>query len=328
MTSVSLEDDWSLRSDGALAEFIRHSRLPLCITDPNSPDNPIVFANPAFSELTGYPPDEVTGRNCRFLQGRETTPGSIAAVRQLLDDQTVGTVEIVNYRKDGSMFLNALQIGPVLDQTGRVKYFFGSQLDITAQRAAERQARALADRELRHRLGNIVNVMSVIIRMTAQEETGNAALGRILTGRLEALGKAHIDTIVQPERSAPGVRALAQRLLAVYAPMGERQFALSGPELDLPEHLISPLTLVLHELATNAVKYGAFSCAGGTVGLSWSAEGASLQVRWQEAGGPEVSLPRRQNGSAIIRKLVAASGGSLEFDWQATGLVVTASFTL
>ncbi|MBY6057898.1 PAS domain-containing protein [Leisingera daeponensis] len=317
-----------LRSDDVMAEAVRHARLPLCITDPNLPDNPIIYANAAFCELTGYAMEEVTGRNCRFLQGRDTTAESVAAVRKLLAGQSVDTVEIVNYRKDGSAFLNALQIGPVLDPEGRVRYFFGSQLDVSAKRAAERQAQALADRELRHRLGNIVNVMSVIIRMSAQEETSGSELGRILTGRLEALGKAHIDSIVQPARSTPELRALALQLLSVYAPMGRRQVLLSGTEYALPEHLISPLTLVLHELATNAVKHGAFSCAGGKVQLSWSADGQALQLRWEESGGPAVSVPRRRHGSAIIRKLVSASGGSLDFDWQATGLVVTASFTL
>ncbi|WP_254604343.1 PAS domain-containing protein [Leisingera sp. ANG59] len=311
-----------------MAEAVRHARLPLCITDPNLPDNPIIYANAAFCELTGYALEEVTGRNCRFLQGRDTTPESVAAVRNLLAGHSVGTVEIVNYRKDGSVFLNALQIGPVLDSEGRVRYFFGSQLDISAKRAAERQAQALADRELRHRLGNIVNVMSVIIRMSAQEEASGSDLGSILTGRLEALGKAHIDSIVRPEGSPPELHALAQQLLSVYAPLGSRQIRLSGTEYSLPEHLISPLTLVLHELATNAVKHGAFSCAGGEVLVSWSADGQALQVRWEESGGPAVSVPRRRHGSAIIRKLVSASGGSLEFDWKPTGLVVNAAFTI
>ncbi|AHC99982.1 PAS domain-containing protein [Leisingera methylohalidivorans] len=320
--------EWSLSSGREIADIIiRNARLPLCITDPNLPDNPIIFANPAFCELTGYPLDEVTGRNCRFLQGPDTTPESVAAVRELLSGQTVGTVEILNYRKDGSAFLNALQTGSVLGADGKAEYIFGSQLGISAKRAAERRALVLADRELQNRLGNIVNVMSVVIRMTAQEECNSSELGKTLTGRLEALGKAHIDSIVQPARGRPGLHALAEQLLTVYAPLGSRQVSLSGADFTLPEHLVSPLTLVLHELAANAVKHGGVSCAGGKVRLSWSAEGADLLLTWQETGGPAVTVPKRRHGSAIIRKLMAASGGRLEFDWQPSGLVATAAFT-
>ena len=80
MNAENVRSNWDLRKDEGMVQAIRHARLPLCITDPTLPDNPIVFTNQAFSDLTGYDPDEVIGKNCRFLQGEETTPASIAAI--------------------------------------------------------------------------------------------------------------------------------------------------------------------------------------------------------------------------------------------------------
>ena len=330
MNAENVRSNWDLRKDEGMVQAIRHARLPLCITDPTLPDNPIVFTNQAFSDLTGYDPDEVIGKNCRFLQGEETTPASIAAIRNVLECQTIDTVEILNYRKDGSTFLNALQVGPIFDDNGKLVFFFGSQLDISAKREAQREAHELADRELLHRLRNIVNVMTVIIRMTAREESEAVALSQKVVGRLTALSEAHFDTIVRPTNATPAIRELAQSILAAYAPFGERQFRMSGPDQALPAALITPITLTLHELSTNAVKHGALSHKSGVVELDWSVhdqEGeATIKLKWEERNGPTVVAPKRQSGSSIIATLVAASGGTIDFDWRPGGLIVTTLF--
>lgn len=203
-----------------MAEAVLHARIPLCISDPNLPDNPIVFANAAFFDLTGYAEDEIVGRNCRVLQGRDTTQESVQAVRDAIAGCRVETVEILNYRKDGSCFVNALQVGPVLDADGKLIYFFGSQLDITAKREAERKARKLAEQELVHRLRNIINVMSVVITMTAREEQDPKAMGAVLVERLRTLSDAHFITINQPDDHTADLHDLVQSILAAYAPLG------------------------------------------------------------------------------------------------------------
>ena len=157
-------------NEDVLGKVVRYARLPLCITDPTLPDNPIVYVNEAFTDLTGYRMEEIVGQNCRFLQGPDTTPESVETVRQILLERRVDTVEIVNYRKDGSRFLNALQLGPINDEDGKLIYFFGSQLDVSERRRVEREHRQLADDELLHRLRNIVNVMTAMVRITAREE--------------------------------------------------------------------------------------------------------------------------------------------------------------
>ncbi len=113
------------------AAAVRATRMPMIVTDPRQFDNPIVFANNAFLALTGYDRMEVAGRNCRFLQGPETDPAAVAGIREAVRRQEPITIDILNYRKDGSTFRNALYMGPVHDEEGRLRYFFASQLDVS-----------------------------------------------------------------------------------------------------------------------------------------------------------------------------------------------------
>src|SRR5262249_39115209 len=100
------------------------------ITDPNKADNPIVYANEGFTRLTGYAQAEALGKNCRFLQGKETSPQTISAIRTALREARPCFVEIQNYRKDGTPFWNALSIAPIFED-GRLTHFVGVQTDIT-----------------------------------------------------------------------------------------------------------------------------------------------------------------------------------------------------
>jgi len=107
------------------------------ISDPSLPDNPLIFANEGFERLTGYAVDEVMGRNCRFLQGPDTDPETAQVIRDAIAGDTPCTVQILNYRKDGSPFWNRLSITPVRDASGKVTHHIGIQSDITAQKNAE-----------------------------------------------------------------------------------------------------------------------------------------------------------------------------------------------
>jgi PAS domain S-box-containing protein len=113
------------------AAAVRATRMPMIVTDPRQFDNPIVFANDSFLKLTGYTRMEVTGRNCRFLQGPETDPEAIDRLREAIRQEVDIRIDLLNYRKDGSTFHNALYVGPVRDAEGKVVYFFASQLDVS-----------------------------------------------------------------------------------------------------------------------------------------------------------------------------------------------------
>ena len=123
------------------------TRMPQIVTDPNLPDNPIVFANRAFQELCGYGAGELIGRNCRFLQGPDTDPADVAKIRDAIAARRDVVVEILNYHRDGTPFRNELYVSPVFDPSGGLRYFFASQLDVTRFRSEEGR---LAESEARY----------------------------------------------------------------------------------------------------------------------------------------------------------------------------------
>ena len=116
---------------------VKATRMPMTVTDPHQPDNPIIFCNEAFTFMTGYAEDEIVGTNCRFLQGPETDREVIGQVRAAIEKRDEVAVEVLNYRKNGSTFWNALFVSPVFDEAGELLYYFGSQLDISRRREAE-----------------------------------------------------------------------------------------------------------------------------------------------------------------------------------------------
>ncbi|KQP85552.1 histidine kinase [Methylobacterium sp. Leaf113] len=138
----------SAASPDLLFTAAEKTRMPMIITDPNQPDNPIVFANRAFQDLCGYEADELLGRNCRFLQGEGTDRAEVARVRDAIAARRDVVVEIVNYHRDGSAFRNELYVSPVFDADGQLLYFFASQLDVTRFRTEEGR---FAESEARYR---------------------------------------------------------------------------------------------------------------------------------------------------------------------------------
>ncbi|TFF14331.1 PAS domain-containing protein [Pseudomonas sp. BCA14] len=116
---------------------VETTRMPMIVTDPNAPDNPIIFANQAFLQMTGYAHEEIVGKNCRFLQGAETDPEVVNSLRDAIKNKQEFSTEILNYKKDGSSFWNALFISPIQNEKGELIYFFASQLDVSRRRDAE-----------------------------------------------------------------------------------------------------------------------------------------------------------------------------------------------
>ncbi len=113
-------------------ESIQHSPIATVVSDPKLADNPIVAVNAAFLELTGYAEDEVIGRNCRFLRGPDTENSQTAKLREAIFERRPTLAELINYRKDGSRFRNAVMVAPLYDDDGVVEYFVGSQIAVKA----------------------------------------------------------------------------------------------------------------------------------------------------------------------------------------------------
>ena len=117
-------------ADDALLASIRLSPIATVITNPRLPDNPVVAANAAFCALTGYSESEIVGRNCRFLAGPETEPEQTARIRAALASLQPSLTELLNYRKDGTPFRNAVLIAPLFGADGEVAWFLGSQVAV------------------------------------------------------------------------------------------------------------------------------------------------------------------------------------------------------
>lgn len=133
--------------DEAVANSIGASPIAMVVTNPRLVDNPIEFANEAFCELTGYSNCEIVGRNCRFLAGEATEPAIQAQIRSAVEGQRPVLVDILNYRRDGSLFRNGVMIAPLFDAEGKLEWFLGSQVDLGSNEPAAlsmRRARASA----------------------------------------------------------------------------------------------------------------------------------------------------------------------------------------
>ncbi len=117
-------------SDPAVVDLIDTSPVASVVSDPRLPDNPIIACNQPFMDLTGYDESEIIGRNCRFLAGPGTEPWLTEAIRQGVRERKPVMVEILNYKKDGTPFRNAVVVAPIFDDDGELSYFFGSQVEL------------------------------------------------------------------------------------------------------------------------------------------------------------------------------------------------------
>ena len=207
--------------------------MPMVVTDPHAPDNPIIFVNHAFVAMSGYTSEEIIGRNCRFLQGPETDRLAIAAIRDAIDNREEISTEILNYKKDGTTFWNALFISPVYDQQGELVYFFASQLDVSRRRDAEE---ALGQAQKMESLGQLTGGLSHDFNNLLQVMLGHVdLLDRRL--RREPVDLAAIGAASQSIRSAIGKASMLTQQLLAFA----RKQRLEGRLISL-NHLTEHLT--------------------------------------------------------------------------------------
>lgn len=128
--------------------LITDSPIASVISDPRLPDNPIIACNPPFCELTGYPPEDVVGRNCRFLSGPGTEPWLSEEIRRGVREHKPVLVEILNYKRNGQPFRNAVLVAPIYDEADQLVYFLGSQVEIDAGAATPTSMRRIRAAEL------------------------------------------------------------------------------------------------------------------------------------------------------------------------------------
>jgi PAS domain S-box-containing protein len=298
----------------------------MVLTDPTQPDNPIVYANPAFSGLTGYEPSEIVGRNCRFLQGPETDRAAIERLREAIAEARPIAIEILNYKKDGSRFWNALIVSPVRDPGGRVIQFFATQTDVTQRRDhAGRQAEALeaalalrtgeleaalAERtrllhELDHRVKNNIQLLIALIGVESrqtQDPAARAALARV-RGRLQTLAAVHAKTYDPTGASSFDlsrfVNELAEEVAAQATP--PRQVEVDVRPTEVPANKAAAVALLLHELLTELTA-GPPSHPAATLRIATESLGDAVAVELTATG---VSDDGAAAGNTFVPMLLA-----------------------
>ena len=179
----------SLNEKAELISSIRLSPIPSIITDAKGVDNPIIAVNGRFEQLTGYAEEELIGRNCRILTGPETDRAGSAILSRAIAAATPAVVELVNYRKDGSKFINAVMIAPLFDDEGEIAYFVGSQMEVARQQAGLAQASAV------ERVDTLTRQQQAVLRLMAHG-LRNRQIGKEL-GVTEKTVKMHRGALMK-----------------------------------------------------------------------------------------------------------------------------------
>lgn len=212
-------------TDNPFAAAFAATRMPMLVTDPGQADNPIIYVNRAFTQLTGYTREEILGTNCRFLQGPGTNQDDVAKVRKAIEDRQSIEIDLLNYRKDGTSFWNRLLVSPVFDAAGQLTHFFASQFDVSPERnrlaelafehgeleaeiAKRMQDIAMTEARLRFVLG-----AAEMGTWTFDVTNNRAILSRqclLNYGRdpLEKFGMDEVRAVILPEDLAPWERAI------------------------------------------------------------------------------------------------------------------------
>lgn len=198
----------------------------ILITDAGQPDNPIVYVNPAFLAMTGYAADEVLGNNCRFLQGADTDPAAVTEIREGIAAERSVTVELLNYRKDGTPFWNRLLVNPVRDSSGGVTHFVGVQRDVTERKRSLAEL-AAAERHYR-RLVNTAPLGVFAHDLDGRLLEVNAAAERLAGRTAGELIGAHFSVAFAPE-DLPAAQALLERVLSGSAEEFEEELQIVRP---------------------------------------------------------------------------------------------------
>lgn len=286
-----------------------------------APDGRFLRVNEAICAITGFSREDLLA-NKLFTH---THPDDADVDREGFRKQIAGelpfySVEKRFVRKDGRVIWMSVRSSPVRDAKNQLLYIVRVVQDITERKEAEQRQKLLVD-ELNHRVKNTLATVQSLAAQTARAEIAPDAFRERFEGRLIALSKAH-DQLTAHHWESGELRELLTAGLAPYVAPGEGRLVLRGEDTVLRPRAALTLAMVVHELATNAAKYGAWSAPGGAVEVRWQPSGGTLQIHWVEQGGPAVSEPdRRGFGTRFIEGSVANElGGRAELTFAETGL--------
>jgi len=305
------------------------TRMPMLFTDAAEPDNHIVFANDSFLKLTGYNREEVLGQSFNALLARGAKPENLAQVETAFADN-VDEDPIIHYRrKDASEFWASIFITPVRNEAGEVLQHFISLVDLTKHFEDKSHADMLID-ELNHRVKNSLQAVQSILSNALRGASDVNAVRESIETRVQALSRSH-DLLMSEDWEGSGLVGLVKAALEPFGSATGKvdRFAIRGEDIHLPPRATLALGAAFHELAVNAMKYGALSNEAGSILIAWMVEqkpdGERLILRWQEQDGPPVTPRVRQGfGSRVIeRRLARELQGKVTLEFPPEGVVCT-----
>ncbi|MEC9463797.1 MAG: PAS domain-containing protein [Pseudomonadota bacterium] len=341
-------------SEDPFAAAFKATRMPMLITDPQQPDNPIIFCNEAFATLTGYSRDELIGRNCRLLQGPETDRNAVTQMREAIADERDISIDILNYRKDGSSFWNALFVSPVRDANGDVIYFFASQLDFTtikskekdlaeARNSAEREvarrtrdlsealkAKTLLVHEVDHRVKNNLLTIASIVKLQARMSDKDLVKRTLFSvlNRVEALSTVQRKLFTSADLGRFDVSDFAKDLIEDLVGALKRDDIRVIVDLSpvlVPAVKASPLALIINELVLDAVRRG-LSDGGGDIHLQVRRTNGHFLIRVTDTVTPVSVNPEEEAFGKLMLETCAKQLGAKivrEVEGHRTDVLVT-----
>ena len=305
------------------------TRMAMVFMDAMSPDYPIIFANDAFLDLSGYSRQQVLGQSFNFLMAHGDDADAQAKIAAEFEGKSDGCAEINYRRSDGTEFWAALVVSPVRDESDEIVQYFASLVDLTPHKQEEAQSKMLID-ELNHRVKNTLATVQSIVWQALRTDADPKVQQEAIQSRLLALSRSH-DLLTRENWHSAGLFDVVKHALEPFMGVDghAERIMITGDNSRFPPNSALALAIAFNELATNAVKYGALSNGSGSVMISWkteqSADGHRLLLRWEEKGGPTVSPPARSGfGSRMIeRGLAHELGGKVHLDYLPAGLVCT-----
>jgi len=282
-------------------------------------DGIITSWNNGAERVFGYTAEEAIGQPITIVIPHDRWDEERTILTRIRRGERIDHFETVRQRKHGSLIVVSLTISPVKNAAGKIVGASKIARDVTEQKRNQEQIATLA-REAEHRSKNLLANVQAMVNLSQADAVGD--LKKAIEGRIQALANVH-SLFVATRWIGAELSTIAEQELAPYSGTGKHRVRIDGPQVLLEPNAAQAIAVTLHELATNAGKYGALSMADGQIELIWSHEAdGRLRLRWSENGGPAVNAPTRKGfGGRIMEQMIGQLKGKTRFDWHAQGLV-------